>query len=76
MLEKDDADDETSGTGTGADTGSAGILGHSCFGPCCLIHSSALVAACCELSGVKEGHEAQLLVGQLRVPQPVVNWRT
>ena len=60
----------------GGETDSAGKLGHSSFGPCCLIQSRAVVAACWELSGVKVGLEAQLEVGQLGVPQPVVNCRT
>jgi len=71
-VTEEDADDEAAE----AETGSDGKLWHSNFGPCCLIQSSALVAACCELSAVKEGLEAQLGVGQFRVPQPVVNCRT
>lgn len=76
--EEDDADDDaaTAVEATGAATGNVGRLGHSNFDPCCLIQSSARLAACCELSGVKEGLEAQLSVGQSRVVQPAVNCRT
>lgn len=42
----DDVDDAAGAVEFGGEAGSVGIFGHSCFGPCCLMQSSALEAAC------------------------------
>ena len=77
VVEDEDAEDAGAAeTWAGAATDNGGMLGHSCFAPCCLIQSSAVVAACCEPSGAKARLEAQLDVGQLGVPQPSLNCRT